>query len=118
MRAERFVRWISSCWALSGTAGRRDYPPSNISPALANYIQDWGLGRDKWRAFTAAALSLAVRGLLRFDDSSGTLTLKAIGKEAPGRLPVGERVVFYWVNGQGGLAIISDAHGESIATHC
>ena len=115
MRAERFVRWISSCWALSGTAGRRDYPPSNISPALANYIQDWGLGRDKWRAFTAAALSLAVRGLLRFDDSSGTLTLKAIGKEAPGRLPVGERVVFDWVNGQGGLAIISDAHGESIA---
>ena len=56
-----------------------------------------------------------MRGLLCFDDSSGTLTLKAIGKEAPGRLPVGERVVFDWVNGQGGLAIISDAHGESIA---
>ena len=47
--------------------------------------------------------------------ASGTLTLKAIGKEAPGRLPVGERVVLDWVNGQGGLAIISNAHGESIA---
>jgi hypothetical protein len=91
------------------------HPPPNISPALANYIHDWGFGRDRWRAFTAAALSLAVRGLLRFDDSSGTLTWKAIGKEAPGRLPVGERVVLDWVNGQGGLAIISDAHGESIA---
>ena len=45
------------------------HPPPNISPALANYIHDWGFGRDKWRAFTAAALSLAVRGLLRFDDS-------------------------------------------------
>jgi hypothetical protein len=91
------------------------HPPPNISPALANYIQDWGFGRDKWRAFTAAALSLAVRGLLRFDDASGTLTLKATGKEAPGRLPIGERAVLDWVNGQGGLAIISDAHGASIA---
>jgi hypothetical protein len=91
------------------------HPPPNISPALANYIHDWGFGRDKWRAFTAAALSLAVRGLLRFDDSSGTLTWKATGKGTPGRLPVGERVVLDWVNGRGGLAIISDAHGESIA---
>ena len=40
------------------------YPPKGISPALANYIHKWGLGREKWRAFTAAALSLAVRGLL------------------------------------------------------
>ncbi|MFY9684809.1 MAG: DUF2207 domain-containing protein [Pseudolabrys sp.] len=91
------------------------HPPPNISPALANYIHDWGFGRDKWRAFTAAALSLAVRELLRFDDSSGTLALKATGKKAPGRLPVGERSVLDWVNGQGGLAIISDAHGASIA---
>jgi len=91
------------------------HPPPNISPALANYIHNWGLGRDRWRAFTAAALSLAVRGLLRFDDSSGTLTLKAVGKEVPARLPAGERAIFDWVNGQGGLAIISDAHGESIA---
>src|SRR4029077_1730707 len=90
------------------------HPPPNISPALANCIHNWGLGRDKWRAFTAAALSLAERGLLRFDDSSGTLTLKAIGKEVPARLPVGERAVLDWVNGQGGLAIISDDHGESI----
>ena len=91
------------------------HPPPNISPALANYIHNWGLGRDKWRAFTAAALSLAVRKLLRFDDSSGTLTLKAIGKEAPAKLPVGERAIYDWVNGQGGVAVISDAHGESIA---
>ena len=40
------------------------HPPHGISPALANYIHNWGLGREKWRAFTAAALSLAVRGLV------------------------------------------------------
>ncbi len=53
-------------------------PPAGISPALANHIRDWGFGREKWRAFTAAALSLAVRGLLRFDDRSSTLTLTRI----------------------------------------
>ena len=74
-----------------------------------------GFRPREWRAFTAAALSLAVRELLRFDHSSGTLALKATGKKAPGRLPVGERSVLDWVNGQGGLAIISDAHGASIA---
>ena len=58
------------------------YPPKGISPALANYIRDWGFGREKWRAFTAAALSLAVRGLLQFDDRGGSLTLKATGKAA------------------------------------
>ena len=91
------------------------HPPPGISPALANYIHDWGFGREKWRAFTAAALSLAVRGLLRFDDTSGTLTLKAAGKGTPVKLPAGERAIFDWVSGQGGTAIISDAHGASIA---
>src|SRR5690606_31785000 len=27
------------------------HPPKGISPALANYIHNWGLTRDKWRAF-------------------------------------------------------------------
>ncbi|HET7912120.1 MAG TPA: DUF2207 domain-containing protein, partial [Pseudolabrys sp.] len=91
------------------------HPPAGISPALANYIHDWGFGRDKWRAFTAAALSLAVRGLLRFDESGGTLTLKSAGKDAPAKLPAGERTVLTWVNNKGGTAVISDAHGASIA---
>lgn len=77
-----------------------------------------GFGRDKWRAFTAAALSLAVRGLLRLDDRGGSLTLKATGKEPPGgvnRLPVGETAILTWVNDQDGAANISSAHGASVA---
>jgi hypothetical protein len=46
------------------------HPPAGISPALANYIHNWGLAREKWRAFTAAALSLAVRGLIHFDQTT------------------------------------------------
>jgi uncharacterized membrane protein YgcG len=94
------------------------HPPAGISPALANYIRDWGLGREKWRAFTAAALSLAVRGLLRFDQSAGTLTLKATGKQRAGgftALPPGEGAVYTWVIGQGGTATVNRANGESVA---
>jgi Predicted membrane protein (DUF2207) C-terminal domain/Predicted membrane protein (DUF2207) N-terminal domain len=93
-------------------------PPAGISPALANYIRDWGFGREKWRAFTAAALSLAVRGLLRFDDRDGTLTLTSTGKEPPvgaNSLPAGEGAIFAWVKDRGGLARISKEYGESVA---
>ena len=38
-----------------------------ISPALAGYIRDWGWSGG-WREFTAAAISLAVKGLVLFDD--------------------------------------------------
>jgi uncharacterized membrane protein YgcG len=93
------------------------HPPPGVSPALANYIHKWGLGREKWRAFTAAALSLAVRGLIHFDQSGKTLTLTATGKQPEGgaeSLPVGERAIFSWVN-IGGNAVIDKANGEAVA---
>ena len=93
------------------------HPPQGISPALANYIHNWGLGREKWRAFTAAALSLAVRGLVHFDNKGGALTLKITGKKPDGgftSLPAGEVAIYSWVN-IGGSAIIDKAHGELVA---
>jgi uncharacterized membrane protein YgcG len=94
------------------------HPPPGISPALANYIHDWGFGREKWRAFTAAALSLAVRGLIRFDQSGKALTLKATGKQPDGGLgglPPGEGAIFAWVNERGGDAKIDSSHGTAVA---
>jgi len=94
------------------------HPPQGISPALANYIHNWGLGREKWRAFTAAALSLAVKGLIRFDQADKALTLKRTGKLSDaeiGNLPAGERAVFNFVDGYAGSITIDKAHGQAVA---
>ncbi len=95
------------------------HPPKGISPALANYIHRWGFGRQQWRAFTAAALSLAVRGLIRFDEGDKSLTLESTGKKPEGgmaALPPGERTILDWVNGQDGVARIDRANGGKVAT--
>ena len=94
------------------------HPPPGISPALANYVHNWGLSREKWRAFTAAALSLAVRGLIRFDQQGKTLTLKSTGKPPEGgfaSLPAGEGAIYTFVTGYGGSAVIDKAHGQAVA---
>jgi uncharacterized membrane protein YgcG len=94
------------------------HPPDGISPALAGYIRDWGWSGG-WREFTAAAVSLAVKGLLVFDDSDGDLTLArtaATAAKGGDPLPPGERAVLSWVDGQGGTARIDKANGESVAS--
>lgn len=112
-----------AAWSAVGRDPRRGiviplfHPPEGISPALANYIDNWGLSREKWRAFTAAALSLAVRGLITFDEKDGKLILK-VKDGAPadaGPLPAGERAILTWVKGQGVSAVISKANGVAVA---
>ena len=94
------------------------YPPKDISPALANYIENWGFGREKWRAFTAAALSLAVKGLIRFDNKGGKLIFKRTDREPEGgvaALPAGERAIESWLIDRRGTVEIGSDNGTSIA---
>ena len=92
------------------------HPPDGVSPALANCIDNWGFGRNRWRAFTAAALSLAVRGLITFDQSDDKLILKFKADAPAGTsLPPGERTILDWVKGQGVAAVIDKAHGAAVA---
>ena len=94
------------------------HPPDGVSPALAGYIREWGWSGG-WREFTAAAISLAVKGLLVFDDDGGDLTLVRSAAPAPkggDRLPPGEQAVLSWVDGRGGTVRIDKANGASVAS--
>lgn len=111
-----------AAWAAVGRDPKRGiviplfHPPQGVSPALANYIHNWGFAREKWRAFTAAALSLAVRGLIMFDDSGGKLTLKSKGKALDAPLPAGESAIFSWIMKEDGVAIVDSARGKTVAS--
>jgi uncharacterized membrane protein YgcG len=93
------------------------HPPAGISPALAGYVNNWGWG-DRWRTFTAAALSLAVKGLIVFDDSDDKIVLarrEGGGSAAdPETLPPGERAMIHWIEGRGGSVTIDKANGKSL----
>lgn len=94
------------------------HPPSGISPAMAGYIREFGWSGG-WREFTAAAMSLAVKGLAIFDEDSDTLTLRLTetGQTIDrGILPPGERALRDWLAGQNGAATINQANGESLAS--
>ena len=93
------------------------HPPEGVSPALANYIHNWGLSREKWRAFTAAVLSLAVKGLLHFDQAGKTLTLKATGGDPQGRVPLSseERAILNKVKTSSGSITIDRIFSATVA---
>lgn len=112
-------------WMLVGRDPKRGtiiplfHPPKNISPAIASYIHNWGVSGDRWRAFTAASLSLAVKGFLIFDNKDDKLTLKLTGKEPGGdvtALPPGEREILAWVKTEGGAAEITRGNGTAVKT--
>jgi hypothetical protein len=93
------------------------HPPAGISPALANYIYNWGLAREKWRAFTASSLALAVRGAVLLDRSGGGLTLKASGKAPTGDMPLApeERAILTKLQTNGGTIVVDQAHAVTVA---
>ncbi len=101
------------------------HPPEGISPALAAYVRQWGWSGG-WREFTATAVSLAVRGLVVFDDSDGTLTLKRATQadpKVPGpagpnerdTLGPGERSLLGWIDRNAGTARIDRSNGTSLS---
>jgi uncharacterized membrane protein YgcG len=92
------------------------YPPKQISPALASYVHERGWAEGGWRAFTAAALSLAVKGLVLFDEEAKNLRLKRTDKEAPADLPPGEAALLAWLGRRRGEMAISRANGEAVKT--
>jgi uncharacterized membrane protein YgcG len=92
----------------------RFHPPKGLSPALTGYVHNWGLGTNAWKAFTASALSLAVKGLLVFDQEGKDLVFERTGKAAPPDLSADEATVLNWVDKEGGHAKINKANGKAV----
>ncbi|MEE8307793.1 MAG: DUF2207 domain-containing protein [Gammaproteobacteria bacterium] len=66
-------------------------PPKGFSPASIRYVDK--MGYDK-KAFTAAVISLAVKGFMSIERSSGTYTLRRLEHRAdPSQLAAGEKVL-------------------------
>lgn len=91
------------------------HPPEGISPALAGYVRDYGW-RGGWREFTAAALSLAVKGLIVFDDSGKDVVLTRTKTAAADPLPPGENSLLRWLERRSGKVTINKSSGKSLAT--
>jgi len=93
------------------------HPPEGVSAALSSYIRNWGFGGNAWKAFTASALALAVRGLLVFDQEGKDLVLERRKSASAGvreKLPAGELAVLDWVEKQNGKAEINKANGKQV----
>ena len=92
------------------------HAPPGISPTLAAYIRDYGW-KGGWRKFTAAALSLAVRGLIVFNNSGEDIVLTRTKLARPQeKLPPGENSLLKWVEDKGGEVTINKDNGKSLQT--
>ncbi len=65
-------------------------PPESLSPAACRYVKDMSFNRN---SFTAAIISLAVKGQLSIDEDDEEFTLKRVAGAKPAVLTRGERAV-------------------------
>jgi len=90
--------------------------PDGISPALVHYIDNNGLrGND---AFSAALLSLAVKGHVTLEELDGKdMKIQATGSRPPsGSLPVGEQLIYDSISSRTGGFRIDKANGTSVVS--
>ncbi len=89
--------------------------PEGISPALVNYIDQKGFGDGGWKAFSAAALNLAVKGRLKLEDLKNSIILTDIPDGGGwGRMSPGEAAIMQRVRSSGGKFVIDKSHGVSV----
>ncbi len=90
-------------------------PPSGISPALVNYIDNKGFSGQGWTALSATALDLAVRGYVTLEDLKDSIVIrrtdKPLGKE---KLQAGEAELLKAVGRAGDTLTIDKANGEKV----
>ncbi|VAW16799.1 hypothetical protein MNBD_ALPHA12-2045 [hydrothermal vent metagenome] len=68
------------------------YPPKDFSPALTHYVHRMGWSKNAWLAFSAALVSLGVKGLVEISKDKKKTVLTATGNSVK-NLPSGEAVI-------------------------
>eukprot|EP00903_Cladosiphon_okamuranus_P001111 g1109.t1 len=116
-----FAWWRVGRDPAKGVVFPRFKPPSNVSPALARYIDQRGFGDGGWIALTAACLNLAVKKRLQLQEEDGDMTISLAsegrGGSAPGEgLPKGEAALERWLDKRGSPLTLNKANGKSIQT--
>ncbi|NND57360.1 MAG: DUF2207 domain-containing protein [Xanthomonadales bacterium] len=88
--------WYFWAWKKVGRDPRKGIiiprfePPQNLSPAACRYVNDMSFNRH---AFTAAIISLAVKGQLIIEEDDKDFTLKRVSVARQSHLSSGEKAV-------------------------
>ena len=89
-------------------------PPAGVSPALAVYIDTDGFSGPAWRALSASALDLAVKGLVTLEDLDRAVTIRRTDRPVTTRLPVGQAALIAAVEQAGGAPPFDPVHGKAV----
>ncbi len=86
-------------------------PPMGLSPAATAWLEREAnpFGPDRRRAFIAALVSLATKGLVRIEERDGKTHIVRL-RRPPAELPPGERVVMEKLLATGAFTITRDNH--------
>jgi len=90
------LMWYLWAWKKVGRDPQRGViiprfePPEGLSPAACRYVKDMSFDRH---SFTAAIISLAVKGQLVIEEEDKEFTLKRTSKSSRAKLTMGEKVV-------------------------
>ena len=90
-------------------------PPENVSPALAYYVENKGLGFSGWDAVSAALLNLAVKGYVTIDKGDDELTINTTDKQLKETLPVGEKSLYGFVSSRGTF-VVNKTNGPAVVS--
>lgn len=90
--------------------------PEGLSPALVNYVDNNGFSDDGWTAFSAASLSLAVKGYVVLDDLKSSLVIRRTEKPVEGKLPPGEAAIINTVDEPGMSFEINKKNGSRVVS--
>ncbi|MEM7215698.1 MAG: DUF2207 domain-containing protein [Pseudomonadota bacterium] len=117
--------FISWWWVGRDPSGGAIVPrwslPSEMSPAMVNYIYRKGLAGKGFDAISAAVLNLAVKGYVTLDKEeggyfeSGTLIITPTNKQPETSLPAGEASLFAKIRNAGGSGFkVASFNGKNV----